>query len=53
VRALTPDIEAVARLDLSMLAMCFALALVTSVLAGVYPAWRACNVAPAAQLKTN
>lgn len=41
-----------ARLDPAMLATTFALALVASLLAGLLPAWRACQVAPALQLKS-
>jgi putative ABC transport system permease protein len=42
-----------ARLDMPMLAATFALAVLTSVLAGLLPAWRGCQVAPAAQLKSH
>jgi putative ABC transport system permease protein len=41
-----------AQMDPSMLAQTFALAVSSSVLAGLLPAWRACNVTPALQLKT-
>jgi putative ABC transport system permease protein len=41
-----------AKLDLSMLATTFALAVVASVLAGLLPAWRGCQVTPAIQLKS-
>jgi putative ABC transport system permease protein len=41
-----------AHLDAAMLAATIALALVASLLAGVLPAWRACQVAPALQLKS-
>jgi len=41
-----------AQLDLSMLAMTLLLALVASLLAGLLPAWRACQVTPALQLKS-
>ena len=40
------------KLDLTMVALAFLLALLSSVLAGLYPTWRACSVAPAAQLKS-
>lgn len=53
VRSLAPQLSEVASLDLSMFAACVLIALLTSVLAGLYPAWRASNVAPAVQLKTN
>ncbi|HTE56675.1 MAG TPA: ABC transporter permease [Kofleriaceae bacterium] len=41
-----------AELDLPMLAATFALSLLASVLAGLVPAWRACQIAPALQLKS-
>lgn len=42
-----------AQLDLPMLFATFALALVASLLSGVLPAWRGCQVAPAIQLKSH
>ncbi|MDQ3363815.1 MAG: ABC transporter permease [Myxococcota bacterium] len=41
-----------AELDLVMLVTTFALAIASSLLAGVLPAWRGCQVAPAIQLKS-
>lgn len=41
-----------ARLDLPMLAATFALAVAASLLAGLLPAWRGCQVTPAIQLKS-
>lgn len=41
-----------AHLDPLMLLVTFALAIVASVLAGLLPAWRACQVSPAIQLKS-
>jgi len=41
-----------AELDLPMLAMTFVLAVFTSLLAGLLPAWRGCQVTPAIQLKS-
>jgi putative ABC transport system permease protein len=40
-------------MDPSMLAGTFVLAVLASVLAGLLPAWRACRVAPALQLKAS
>lgn len=40
-----------AHLDLSMFLFTFVVALVSSLIAGLLPAWRACAVAPAPQLK--
>jgi putative ABC transport system permease protein len=36
-----------------MLGITFALAIGASLLAGLLPAWRACRIAPALQLKEN
>ncbi|MGC1547471.1 MAG: ABC transporter permease [Rhodanobacter sp.] len=44
---------ALAQLDLSMLLATFALAIGASLLAGLLPAWRACQITPALQLKSN
>jgi putative ABC transport system permease protein len=41
-----------AHLDGAMLVMTFALALAASLVAGLLPAWRACGIAPALQLKS-
>ncbi|MGE5180854.1 MAG: ABC transporter permease [Acidobacteriota bacterium] len=41
-----------AELDLPMLAMTFALSIVASLLAGLFPAWRGCQITPAVQLKS-
>lgn len=40
-----------AHLDLAMFALTFVVALIASLVAGLLPAWRACVVAPAPQLK--
>jgi putative ABC transport system permease protein len=52
VRQQPDDYAELAHLDLPMLLATFALALVSSVLAGLLPAWRAMQVAPAIQLKS-
>ncbi|WP_026374804.1 ABC transporter permease [Aestuariibacter salexigens] len=39
-------------MDTNMIIVALALALVSSILAGLYPTWRACNIAPAGQLKS-
>ncbi|GAB3380607.1 ABC transporter permease [Lysobacter fragariae] len=44
---------ALAHLDPAMLLATFAIALVASLFAGALPAWRACQVTPAIQLKTH
>ncbi len=53
VRHQPTDYAELAHLDLPMLAGTFGLAVVASVLAGLLPAWRACQVAPALQLKSH
>lgn len=52
VRQQPADYAALARLDLPMLFATLALALIASLLAGVLPAWRAMQVTPAIQLKS-
>lgn len=51
VRHRPDDYAHLAQMDVSMLLGTFALAVIASVLAGLLPAWRACRVAPALQLK--
>ena len=51
VRALYSEYRSVAQLDWTMVLTTIALAVVSAVLAGLYPTWRACRVQPAAQLK--
>ena len=41
-----------AQLDVPMLVTTFVLAIVASLLAGLFPAWRGCQVSPAIQLKS-
>jgi putative ABC transport system permease protein len=52
VRHRPDDYAHLARMDVSMLVGTFVLAVAASVLAGLLPAWRACRVVPALQLKT-
>ncbi|MEH6418086.1 ABC transporter permease [Pseudomonas sp. CGJS7] len=52
VRQQSVSYAALARLDPAMLATTFVLAVAASVLAGLLPAWRACQVTPAIQLKS-
>ncbi|MBX3690695.1 ABC transporter permease [Dokdonella sp.] len=51
VRALYPNYRTVAQLDWTMIAVTVVLAIISAVLAGLYPTWRACRVQPATQLK--
>lgn len=53
VRHQPADYAELARLDVLMLAITFALAVVSSLLAGLLPAWRGCQVTPAIQLKSH
>jgi putative ABC transport system permease protein len=46
------DYAELAHLDLPMLAATVALSVVSSLLAGLLPAWRGCQIAPGAQLKS-
>ncbi|MBL8524807.1 MAG: ABC transporter permease [Betaproteobacteria bacterium] len=46
------DLAVVAHMDWSMLALTIVMALVASLLAGLLPTWRACQVTPAIQLKS-
>jgi putative ABC transport system permease protein len=51
VRALYTEYKTVASLDWAMVVTTIVLAVVSALLAGLYPTWRACRVQPAAQLK--
>lgn len=53
VRHQPADYASLAQLDLAMLAVTFALAIASSLLAGLLPAWRGCQVTPAIQLKSH
>jgi putative ABC transport system permease protein len=53
VRHRPADYASMAHLDFEMLLTTFFTALVASLLAGLLPAWRACQVTPALQLKSN
>jgi len=53
VRHQPTDYAELASLDLPMLLGTFGLAVVSSLLAGLLPAWRACQVTPALQLKSH
>jgi putative ABC transport system permease protein len=46
------EVAVVARMDLTMLAFTFALSVCAALLAGLLPTWRACQVTPALQLKS-
>lgn len=46
------DMKGLAELDLPMVLVAMGLALISSLLAGLYPTWRACSVQPSQQLKS-
>lgn len=46
------QMKGLAQLDLTMVSLAMLLALVSSLLAGLYPTWRACTVQPSQQLKS-
>ncbi len=52
VRLSAGDYGSIAHIDLPMLAATFVVSIVASLLAGLLPAWRGCQVAPAIQLKS-
>lgn len=51
IKGLFPHYERLAALDLKMVGVAIAAAVVTTVLAGLYPAWRVCRVPPASYLR--
>ena len=53
VRRQPADYARLAHMDARMLLATFALAICASLLAGLLPAWRACRITPALQLKAN
>jgi putative ABC transport system permease protein len=48
----SPDLRVLAKMDWTMLGTTFVLALGATLLAGLLPTWRACQVRPAVQLKS-
>ena len=44
--------QGLATLDIPMMVLAIVLALICTVIAGLYPTWRACNISPAQQLKS-
>ena len=52
IRRQAPDFSVVAQMDWTMLAATFAIAVGAALLAGLLPTWRACQVSPALQLKS-
>lgn len=52
VRGLYADLNNVARLDWVMVLTAIGLSIAAAVLAGLFPTWKACQITPAVQLKT-
>jgi putative ABC transport system permease protein len=50
---LPKEIATLARMDFSLLILTLIVAVIATVLAGLYPTWRASRVQPALQLKSN
>ena len=48
-----PDIARLAQVDLSLMLLTLLLAILATVVAALYPTWRAAKVQPAWQLKSN
>jgi putative ABC transport system permease protein len=48
----TPAMKNLAHMDVSMLLLTFALSVLAAMAAGLLPTWRACQVTPALQLKS-
>ncbi|KQQ96300.1 ABC transporter permease [Massilia sp. Leaf139] len=46
------EVAVVARMDMTMLAFTFVLSVLAAIVAGLLPTWRACQVTPALQLKS-
>jgi putative ABC transport system permease protein len=52
VRQLYDNYDALTRMDLMMGLLALVIAVLSGMLAGLYPTWRICSVSPAAHLKT-
>ena len=52
IRGFDEDIAQITRVDGAMLATAIVLSIAASLLAGLLPTWRACQVVPALQLKS-
>jgi len=52
IRQQSRDLSVVAHMDWSMLAATFVIAVAAAIVAGLLPTWRACQVSPALQLKS-
>jgi putative ABC transport system permease protein len=52
IKALVTDLENLAHLNLDLIAIAIAASLASTLFAGLYPAWRTCQIAPAKYLKS-
>lgn len=52
-RLLIPRFDGIAHLDATLFGLLLVISVLGAIVAGAYPAWRACRIAPASQLKTN
>jgi putative ABC transport system permease protein len=52
IRQLLEDADRMAQLNFELVAIAIVLAVVSAILAGLYPTWRVCQLAPAGYLKT-
>ncbi|MEM9058025.1 MAG: ABC transporter permease [Pseudomonadota bacterium] len=52
IRALDDHYEALTQLDVTMVASAILIAVISGIVAGLYPTWRICRIAPAGYLKT-
>lgn len=52
ISALIPDISKMTSIDSTMIILTVVLSIVTTMLAGIYPTWRICQIQPAYYLKT-
>ncbi len=52
VRSFSPDIAVLTHLDFELSLFAFAVAIITSLISGLYPTWRICQITPAHQLKS-
>lgn len=51
IKQLFPDIEQLVRMNLTLVGIAVVIAVITTVLAGLYPAWRVCRLPPAGYLR--
>ena len=52
VRRMLSDADRLTGMNLDLLLLTFGIAVLSAILAGLYPTWRVCQMAPAGYLKT-